>query len=88
MSTGTVTVMVWLSATCDRVKRGSPSTKFDQAKTIAEQGAAASKMRPAGYKDYRQTRTHHAVTVRFKVVSATGVPAHATVLPWQQFSAR
>ena len=88
MSTGTVNVMVWLSATCDRVKRGSPSTKVRPCEDHRRAGAAASKMRPAGYNDYRQTRTHHAVTFRYKGVSATAVTAHATGLPWQQFSVR
>jgi hypothetical protein len=36
-----------LSATCERVKCGSPSTRFDQTKTIAVQGAAASRISPA-----------------------------------------
>jgi hypothetical protein len=36
-----------LSATCDSVKCGSPSTRFDQTNTIAVQGAAASRISPA-----------------------------------------
>ena len=41
------TMIVSLSATCDSVKCGSPSTRFDQTNTIAVQGAAASRIRPA-----------------------------------------
>ncbi len=41
------TMIVSLRATCDRVKCGSPSTRFDQTKTIAVQGAAASRISPA-----------------------------------------
>jgi hypothetical protein len=36
-----------LSATCDSVKCGSPSTRFDQTNTMAVQGAAASRISPA-----------------------------------------
>ncbi len=36
-----------LSATCDRVKCGSPSDRLLHTKTIAVQGAAASRMSPA-----------------------------------------
>jgi hypothetical protein len=41
------TIMVSLSATCVRVKFGSPSVRFDQTNTIAVQGAAASRISPA-----------------------------------------
>ena len=40
-------MIVSLSATCDSVKCGSPSTRFDQTNTIAVQGAAASRISPA-----------------------------------------
>ena len=88
MSTGTVTVMVLLSATCDSVKCGSPPPKFDQAETIAVGRQPRAGIRPAVYDDKGQSRTHHAVTFRYKGVSATAVTAHATGLPWQQFSVR
>ena len=41
------TMIVSLSATWLSVKCGSPSTRFDQTNTMAVQGAAASRMRPA-----------------------------------------
>jgi hypothetical protein len=41
------TMMVSLSATCDNVKYGSPLVSRLQTNTIAVQGAAASRMRPA-----------------------------------------
>ena len=41
------TMIVSLSATCDSVKCGSPSTRFDQTNTMAVQGAAASRISPA-----------------------------------------
>ena len=40
------TMIVSFSATCDRVKCGSPSTRFDQTNTIAVHGAAASRISP------------------------------------------
>ena len=40
-------MIVSFSATCDSVKAGSPSTRLLQTNTIAVQGAAASKIRPA-----------------------------------------
>jgi hypothetical protein len=41
------TMIVSLSATCVRVKFGSPSVRFDHTNTIAVQGAAARMIRPA-----------------------------------------
>ena len=41
------TMMVSLSATCDSVKCGSPLVRLLHTNTIAVQGAAASRMRPA-----------------------------------------
>jgi hypothetical protein len=41
------TMIVSFSATCDRVKCGSPSTRPDQTNTMAVHGAAASRIRPA-----------------------------------------
>ena len=51
-------MMVSFSATWLSVKCGSPSTRFDQTKTIAVQGAAASRIRPAIYRRFarRQQR--------------------------------
>ena len=40
-------MMVSLSATWDRVKSGSPPVSRLQTKTMAVQGAAASRMSPA-----------------------------------------
>ena len=41
------TMIVSFSATWLRVKCGSPSQRLDQTKTIAVQGAAASRINPA-----------------------------------------
>jgi hypothetical protein len=41
------TMMVSFNATCDSVNRGSPSVRRLQTNTIAVQGAAASKIKPA-----------------------------------------
>ena len=41
------TMIVSLSATWVRVKFGSPSVRFDHTNTMAVQGAAASRIRPA-----------------------------------------
>jgi len=41
------TMMVSFTATCDSVNSGSPLESRLQTKTIAVQGAAASRMRPA-----------------------------------------
>jgi len=41
------TMMVSLSATCERVNSGSPFVSRLQTKTMAVQGAAASRIRPA-----------------------------------------
>ena len=41
------TMIASFSATWLKVKCGSPSTRFDQTNTIAVQGAAASRIRPA-----------------------------------------
>ena len=41
------TMMVSLSATCDSVKYGSPSVSLLHTNTMAVQGAAASRIRPA-----------------------------------------
>jgi len=41
------TMMVSLSATCVRVKFGSPSVRLDHTNTIAVQGAAARMIRLA-----------------------------------------
>lgn len=40
-------MMLSLSATCDSVNSGSPPVSRLQTNTIAVQGAAASRMRPA-----------------------------------------
>ena len=40
-------MMASFSATCDSVKYGSPSVSLLHTKTIAVQGAAASRIRPA-----------------------------------------
>ena len=40
-------MIVSLSATWVSVKFGSPSVRFDQTNTMAVQGAAASRIRPA-----------------------------------------
>ena len=47
MGAKATTMMRSLSATWLSVKCGSPSTRFDQTKTIAVQGAAASRISPA-----------------------------------------
>ena len=41
------TMITSFSATCDRVKPGWPSLRLLQTNTIAVQGAAASRIRPA-----------------------------------------
>jgi hypothetical protein len=42
-----MTMMLSFKATCDRVNSGSPLVSRLQTKTIAVQGAAASRIRPA-----------------------------------------
>ena len=47
MGAKATTMMLSLSATCDRVKYGSPLQSWLHTNTIAVQGAAASRIRPA-----------------------------------------
>ena len=47
MGAKAITMMLSLSATWLKVKCGSPSSRFDQTNTMAVQGAAASRIRPA-----------------------------------------